>query len=46
MSEDLEYKMRKKEDEFQELLAQREQMSTVEKTVLESENRVLKELQN
>lgn len=46
MFEDLEYKMKLKDDEFLELLKQREQHSTVEKSVLESENRVLKELQN
>lgn len=46
IAEDLEYKMKRKEEEFQELLKEREKSSVIEKSVLESENRVLKEIQN
>ncbi len=44
MAEDLEYKMKRKEEEFSALLKEREKIIHVEKSVLESENRVLKEL--
>lgn len=46
IAEDLEYKMKRKEEEFDQLLKEREKMAHVEKSVLESENRVLKEVQN
>lgn len=38
--------MKWKEQEFEELLKEREKMSHIEKSVLGSENRVLKEVQN
>ena len=38
IAEDLEYKMKRKEEEFQELLKEREKSSVIEKSVLESEN--------
>lgn len=44
--EDLEYKMQRKEQEYQNLLAERSKHAHVEKSVLESENKILKELQN
>ena len=46
IAEDLEYKMKRKEEEFDQLLKEREKLAHVEKSVLESENRVLKEVQN
>jgi hypothetical protein len=46
IAEDLEYKMVRKEEEFDQLLKEREKLAHVEKSVLESENRVLKEVQN
>lgn len=46
IAEDLEYKMKWKEEEFTDLLKEREKQTHVEKSVLESENRVLKEVQN
>ena len=44
IAEDLEYKMKRKEEEFDQLLKEREKLAHVEKSVLESENRVLKEV--
>lgn len=44
IAEDLEYKMKWKEEEFTDLLKEREKQTHVEKSVLESENRVLKEI--
>ena len=38
IAEDLEYKMKRKEEEFQELIREREKSAIVEKSVLESEN--------
>lgn len=38
IAEDLEYKMKRKEEEFDQLLKEREKLAHVEKSVLESEN--------